>query len=229
METGSPSSQQQQVIVVNNTSNNDYNGLPTESTSDTGASDETFTGYDYATNVRLANGYKFTSGGGPTNTGVYTSYPATNTPPAASHQVINSYKNSFTDWQKVIVFLNLLWKQLSYYPSTGFGDVSASAEQYTNGSYNAAYQQFHIRRDFSTEVIHHQVHSCSTSGGSSTGFYPPEHQQSPLVITPTTGTNYVTTAGSGDYYGTVYDVTSSASSSSSTSVYGDLNDQNHSK
>ncbi|XP_046655185.1 transcription factor RFX4-like [Daphnia pulicaria] len=204
METGSPSSQQQQVIVVNNTSNNDYNGLPTESTSDTGASDETFTGYDYATNVRLANGYKFTSGGGPTNTGVYTSYPATNTPPAASHQ-------------------------LSYYPSTGFGDVSASAEQYTNGSYNAAYQQFHIRRDFSTEVIHHQVHSCSTSGGSSTGFYPPEHQQSPLVITPTTGTNYVTTAGSGDYYGTVYDVTSSASSSSSTSVYGDLNDQNHSK
>jgi hypothetical protein len=108
METGSPSSQQQQVIVVNNTSNNDYNGLPTESTSDTGASDETFTGYDYATNVRLANGYKFTSGGGPTNTGVYTSYPATNTPPAASHQVINSYKNSFTYCPKVNVFLNLL-------------------------------------------------------------------------------------------------------------------------
>lgn len=229
METGSPSSQQQQVIVVNNTSNNDYSGLPAESASDTGAPDETFTSYDYATNVRLANGYKFTSGGGPTNTGVYTSYPATNTPPAASHQVINSYKNIFTDWKKVNVSLELLWRQLSYYPSTGFGDVSASAEQYTNGSYNAAYQQFHIRRDFSTEVIHHQVHSCSTSGGGSTGFYPPEHQQSPLVITPTTGTNYVTTAGSGDYYGTVYDVTSSASSSSSTSVYGDLNDQSHSK
>jgi hypothetical protein len=91
METGSPSSQQQQVIVVNNTSSNDYNGLPAESTTDTGAPDESFTSYDYATNVRLANGYKFTSGGGPTNTGVYTSYPASNTPPSGSHQVSNNF------------------------------------------------------------------------------------------------------------------------------------------
>ncbi|XP_032794286.2 transcription factor RFX4 [Daphnia magna] len=212
MENNSPNIQQQQVIVVNNaTTNNGYNSLPTESTSDTGTSDETFTSYDYATNIRLANGYKFTSGGGPTNTGGYNSYPASNTPPAVSHQ------------------------QLSYYPSTGFGDVTTAAEQYTNGSYNAAYQHaaYHIRRDFSTDVIHHQVHSCSTSGGvGSSGFYSSEHQQSPQVITPTTGTNYVNipaTAGTGDYYGTVYDVTSSASSSSSASVYGDLNDQNHPK
>ena len=109
-------------------------------------------------------------------------------------------------------------KQLSYY-QTGFSDVT-SPEQYTNGSYNAAYQQY-IRRDFGTELQH-----CPGSGGF---HYPAEHQ-SPLVITPTTGSNYSSIPpGSGDYYGTVYDVASSASSSSSASVYGDLTDQSHSK
>lgn len=86
MEGDSPVSQQQ--VIVNSTST-DYNGLPTESAS-SGAPEETctpFSTYDYATNIRLANGYKFTSGGGPTNTGGYPSYPTSNTPPATSHQV----------------------------------------------------------------------------------------------------------------------------------------------
>lgn len=86
MEGGSPNGQQQQVIV-NNTST-DYNGLPPE-TSSTGAPEETFNSYDYATNIRLANGYKFTSSGGHTNTG-YPNYPTSNTPPTTSHQVRRS-------------------------------------------------------------------------------------------------------------------------------------------
>lgn len=92
MESGSPSNQQQQQQVIVNNTNTDYNGLPAETTT-TGAPEEScasFTSYDYATNIRLANGYKFTSGG-TTNSGGYPSYPASNTPPTTSHQVYISF------------------------------------------------------------------------------------------------------------------------------------------
>ena len=81
MEGGSPNSQPQQVIV--NNPNTDYNSLPSETTS---TPEETFNSYDYATNVRLVNGYKFPSSSGPTNAG-YPNYPSSNTPPTTSHQV----------------------------------------------------------------------------------------------------------------------------------------------
>lgn len=72
-----------------------------------------------------------------------------------------------------------------------------------------------MRRDFGGEVQH-----CTA------GFYSSE---APLVISANTGTSYATIhSGNGDYYGS-YDVTSSASSNSSTSVYGDLSDQTHAK
>lgn len=92
MEGGSPNSQQQQQqqqqVIVNN-ANADYNGLPAEP-STTGTAEEAcvpFNSYDYATNIRLANGYKFPSGGGSNNPGNYTAYPTSSTSPVPSHQV----------------------------------------------------------------------------------------------------------------------------------------------
>lgn len=89
MEGGSPNHQQQPQQVIVNNSNTDYNGLPTEP-STTGTTEEScvpFNSYDYATNIRLANGYKFVSGGGSSNPVNYPAYPTSNTPPAPSHQV----------------------------------------------------------------------------------------------------------------------------------------------
>lgn len=111
-------------------------------------------------------------------------------------------------------------EQLTYYqsapgnPSAGFGELqaeygngsngSSAAQQYASSS-TGSYQQY-IRRDFTADH--------SASGG---GFYPAGSESSPSV---TAGNSYGPTT---DYYGTVYDVTSS-SSSSSASVYGDMAD-----
>lgn len=83
MESTSPG-QQQQVIVSNAP---DYGGMPAVGTETTppGGQEEscaTFAGYDYASNVRLGNGYKFNGAAGN-----YASYPSNATPPAVPHQV----------------------------------------------------------------------------------------------------------------------------------------------
>lgn len=103
--------------------------------------------------------------------------------------------------------------QISYYQTTGFADVPPATEQY-NGSYNTTAYQTYVRRDFGNEVQH-----CAS------GFYTTE---APLVITANTGSYSTIQTANGDYYGS-YDVTSSTSSNSSASVYGDLSDQTHAK
>ena len=107
---------------------------------------------------------------------------------------------------------------MTYYQGAGPGFVELSGEY--NASYNSssssgstAYQHYIRRAEFAEH--------CPTANATVGGFYAGDQhqQQSPSVAANNT---YGTPPTEG-YYGTVYDVGSS-SSSSTASVYGELNE-----